>query len=716
MASPARSGHLIRVPLPITPEVASSIEQKLQQLLESSSNVVRNEDRLTVVLEFDTANNKTGRGSSLGSCLELARTMTSNEMNRLRTVAFIPAARGAKFLNDFEVEEPRSDLMGHAVLVAAAANDLVVADQATIGQASIDEEKGTDLVREVYREIASRRLTLPVPVVESMVDADAELYRVNTDQGVLYVDQERLARLEARGEAIETTTLAAKGELSRFQGSELERYGLTRIKAQTLQDLARTLNVRPESLEYDPTLGQSWKPVEIRVSDTIDTESVDWTMRAVDKLVVEQTANLFILRIDSEAADVDSCLRLARHMAGLDSNQVRTVAFVEGDAKGGAGVLATTSDHLLMKPTATLGGVFEPPLQAPLLEASLEVADVIAAQQEKEIAVVMAMLDPKMDVMRYRDVRTGQVRLMTVEQYADLLEPEGWVLLGPLNTLDGISAVAAEQLGIARRVIDDYDQLKTYYQLTEDPRLIEPTAADRWVKRVAGWLASPFIAPWLLFGAVFFISTEMSAPGIGIPGFLGSLCLLLFFWSQVLDGNAHWLEILLFGIGVLFILTELLVLPGFGVFGAGGILMVLISLVLASQTFIIPVSSDDFQHLAYSSLTLVGVFAGFGVALFALRNVLPHAPIVKRMLLSPPQLDPLNQALDNNPESLVHWKHLEGQMGETVTRLVPAGKAKLQGQLFDVISDGQLIESGVRIRVVEVTGNRVLVQPEDPVS
>ena len=708
-----RPGHLIRVPLPITSEVASSIERTLEQLLEESGNVVRNEDRLTVVLEFDTSNNKTGRGSQLGSCLELARKMTSNEMNRLRTVAFIPPVSGARFLDDFEAEKPQSDLMGHAVLVALAANELVVSDQASIGQATVDEAKVTNLVREVYREVASRRLTLPVPVVNAMVDAGAELYRVNTDNGIVYADGELLAKLEASGDVVEATTLSAAGQPARFRGEELDRFGLTQVTAGNRKELAFAFRLKPESLENDPSLGQDWQAVQLRISNNIDPEFADWAVRAIDRLVVEQSANLLIIRIDADQSDVETCMRLARHLAGLDSDQVRTVAYVEGAAKGGAGVIAVTCDHLLMKPDAKLGGKFEPPLEDPLRQDYMAMADQLAADQETEGAVAMAMIDPDLDVLRFRQVQTGRVSLMTTDQHAALPRPEDWTLLGPLDVLDGIPATQAEQLGIARWVAGDFDQLKTYYQLQEEPRSIEPTRTDRWVKRLASWLASPFITPWLLFGAVFFLSTEFSAPGIGVPGFLGTLCLVAFFWSQTLDGNADWLEILLFFTGVIFILLEMFIIPGFGIFGLGGILMVVASLILASQSFVIPVNSEEVRHMAYSCLSLLGACAGLVVALFVLHKALPHSPMLRQIILKPPREDQLSIDAQGDPEAVVNWQHLAGRTGETVTKLVPAGKAKIDGRLYDVISDGQLIDAGARIRVVDVMGNRILVRAAD---
>jgi membrane-bound ClpP family serine protease len=102
------------------------------------------------------------------------------------------------------------------------------------------------------------------------------------------------------------------------------------------------------------------------------------------------------------------------------------------------------------------------------------------------------------------------------------------------------------------------------------------------------------VAAWLLFSRkMFLISTEMSTPGIGIPGVLGTLCLVLFFWSQYLGGNADWLKILLFVVGIVFILLELFVVPGSMILGVAGLLMVVLSIVLATQTFLIRADSPQ---------------------------------------------------------------------------------------------------------------------------
>ncbi len=83
---------------------------------------------------------------------------------------------------------------------------------------------------------------------------------------------------------------------------------------------------------------------------------------------------------------------------------------------------------------------------------------------------------------------------------------------------------------------------------------------------------------------------ELGSPGVGVGGFTSALCFLGFFWIEGLNGNVEWLEVLLFVAGIISLAIELFVLPGFGLFGIGGLVMMLVSIVLASQNVCV---SDD---------------------------------------------------------------------------------------------------------------------------
>ena len=170
----------------------------------------------------------------------------------------------------------------------------------------------------------------------------------------------------------------------------------------------------------------------------------------------------------------------------------------------------------------------------------------------------------------------------------------------------------------------------------------------------------------------------------------------------------------LFLAGVACLLLEVFLLPGFGIFGLGGGLMILVSLILASQTFVLPGNAWQVTRLRDSLLVIAG--AGVGViAIGALVNRwLPHLPLMGGMVLRPPSG---KEAEDlSRRESLVHFENLLGERGITTTQLTPGGKARFGDQLVNVIADGEMIPSGTEVVVQEVHGNRVLVRAANDVT
>ncbi len=706
-----RVGVALKVSLPIDSNTASKLRTAIKRIVESAPDVVRPEQRQVVVLEFDTSNGKTGRGSELEACLSLARFLGGPDLNRVETVAYIPA--DAKLAADGFP----SQLTGHAVLVAIAANQLAMDRGTAIGNAGIDEKNLQPLVREVYRGVASQRLTIPVPVVLSMLEKDQPLYRVRTDEGIVYVNQEQLTELEAQGKAIETTTVTKAGEMALLTSQQLADFRLLRYQVASRDELAGKLRLAPHSLEQGSAIAGQWRAVQVKLPPVVDQRTALWVQRSLGYRFARQDGpNLIILEIDNNTGDLDACLGLARYLVDVSTEEVQTVAFVRGTARGPIGLVALSCDQLIMSKEARLGGYVDTLPENELDEQELEdlkpMVVALARDSQQDWSLMMAMIDSKLSVTRFRNTQTGQVRLLSEEELMAETNAADWAPLGPVDVEGGLTSSTAEQTLVARTIADDMEQVKSFYELDKTPELLQPSAADRWVERAAAFLASPLVAPWLLFGAMFFFSTEMSAPGLGVPGFLAALCFLLFFWSQSLGGNADVLEILLFLVGIVFIGMEIFVLPGFGIFGIGGLLMVVVSLVLASQNFIIPRTSEELARLPQSLMPVVGAGMGFFVAIICLRNVLPNSPYFRRMMLNPRQQpDETGLERERDPEMIVDYSYLEGETGETITRLFPAGKARIGGQVYDVIADGRMMDKGAKIRVVEAVGNRVVVKP-----
>jgi membrane-bound ClpP family serine protease len=263
----------------------------------------------------------------------------------------------------------------------------------------------------------------------------------------------------------------------------------------------------------------------------------------------------------------------------------------------------------------------------------------------------------------------------------------------------------AVEYGLATRTVEDFAEFRHCYGLEKDPALLEPGWADYLIEA----LASPGVAAFLLMVGFVALYIELHSPGVGIGGFVATVCFVLFFWSHYLAGKPEWLEVSLFVAGICCLLLEFFVLPGYAIFGLGGGILVLVSLILASQTSREwPQNAYQFAELQRSLLTIAGAGVGFVVVAVLLRKWLPSAPILGQVFLAPPSGEEAQTI--SRREALIDLHELHGARGVAATQLTPSGKARFGSRLVDVITDGDVIRRGTQIEVVEIIGNRVIVR------
>jgi membrane protein implicated in regulation of membrane protease activity len=106
--------------------------------------------------------------------------------------------------------------------------------------------------------------------------------------------------------------------------------------------------------------------------------------------------------------------------------------------------------------------------------------------------------------------------------------------------------------------------------------------------------------------------------------------------------------------------------------------------------------------MQWSLLGLLGATAGVGLLAILVQRWLPATPGLRSVLLEPPA----EPAFDAG-ELLAD---LIGVRGTTTSRLAPAGKARIGGEVRDVTSDGGLVEPGEAVQVVAVRGGRLVVR------
>jgi hypothetical protein len=381
------------------------------------------------------------------------------------------------------------------------------------------------------------------------------------------------------------------------------------------------------------------------------------------------------------------------------------VAYVDAQARSDAILVATACNELLVTPDAMLGGPGETQLGEDELANLRGPLPGIARAANRDWSLPLALVDPHVQVFRATRTVGGEIRYLSPEELETLPDREEWSLdEQPLPTTRGITGQTAVEWDLARAAVHNLEDVKALFQIEGEL----PSARPNWALAFVEWLAEPQIAGVLLFIGLFALIFEMSTPGIGAPGFVAGLCFLLFFWSQYLHGTAGWLEILLFVGGVVCLAIELFVLPGMGVFGIGGGLMIITSIVLASQTFVVPTNAYQLRQFPVSLLMVASGMAGGLAAIAAIRRFLPDTPYLNRMMLAPPVGEERDEL--SRRESLVVWDHLLGKRGQAATPLVPAGKAQFGDELVDVRSDGEFLPKGTPLVVADITGSIVVVK------
>jgi membrane-bound serine protease (ClpP class) len=157
--------------------------------------------------------------------------------------------------------------------------------------------------------------------------------------------------------------------------------------------------------------------------------------------------------------------------------------------------------------------------------------------------------------------------------------------------------------------------------------------------------------------------------------------------------------------GLLLLLVELFILPGFGVFGVLGALGILVG-VYMSLLGGIPVAAD------FTRASLVMTSAMFLVFLSAW-GLVRHLPGSNRMNRLGIFLGTAT-GRDTGYSSAVRRTELTGKVGTAATDLRPAGTGLFEDERVDVVSDSEWIEAGTPIRILSSEGYRHVVRRVEP--
>lgn len=440
---------------------------------------------------------------------------------------------------------------------------------------------------------------------------------------------------------------------------------------------------------------------------------------------IEQASRLdaatIIFDIDTFGGRVDSALQIA-NLIGAQSD-MRTVAYVRlrpegtGVSWSAGALIGMASDAIYMAPGTSMGAA-APVLQTPEgaqaadEKAVSAVRTQMAALAEKNgypIPIALAMVDSAVEV--HELFVDGEMQILTRDE-AEALERraeqdgrsvERGVVISEAGKLLSLTAGEMERFGLSSGTPATFEELYQSLGISADSVvLLERGTADQLVAFLTG-AAFTSLLVMVGLGALFF---EVTSPGFGIPGTIAILCFSVLFSGNFLLGQVGSVELILFLLGIVLLVIEIFVIPGFGVAGISGIVLMLSSLVLAQQDFIVP----DFdwqwsvlqQNLLMVLASAVGAFVVFGIGAMALKR----APGFNRLALQTTQDAALGYSVQ---DSDVSGRYL-GKRGITLTTLRPVGNIEIDDELLQAEADGEYLDRGVQVEVTEVSGNRMVVR------
>lgn len=625
---------------------------------------------------------------------------------------------------------------GNNAILALASDEVVVAPEAELGDIgrgkALDLEKQDQVLKLVAR---GRNPLLNDALARAMMDPAADLtwakitMQVGGEQreSIRLLSSQELTRLQDQGvltpEVRQIKTAGARGV---FSGSKLKQLGvLITETVSSRADLTRQYGLAPEALTEAGVDPRESVVRRIQLLGVIDWDTEFLIGRQIDR-AIENGANTIILEIDSPGGYLHTSVGLAERLAALADRNVRTIAYIPREAISGGAIVALGCDEIYLHPDAKIGdagpiemrsgGQFEhvPAKQIGYLMTAFES---LAEKKGRPAAIMYSMIDLSTTVYRVTDRDSGRVWYMSD---AEIENSNGKWIRGPIvdGTQEGklltVTGKRAEELAIGEAPVSGLDDLKQRIGLPLETDLTP--MQQHWVDGFVV-LLNTRAAMFLLFvGGIGFLYLEMHLPS-GFFGLMAALCFVLFFWARFLGGTAGWLEALLFLLGLACIAIEIFVLPGIGVVGIGGTILVIASMVMASQTFGEMSGSDSSREVLKSLGTLFG--AGVTVIVFAavMSHFLPQIPLFSNLILSPPGVDDRDRSGEPRLKPSLGgespFAELLGQRGESMTLLKPFGKARIAGRLLEVVSQGDLIPPGTPIVVVEVESRRIVVRAED---
>lgn len=416
------------------------------------------------------------------------------------------------------------------------------------------------------------------------------------------------------------------------------------------------------------------------------------------KAAIEDNAQVLVLDMETNGGRVDTTEEIIRILGQFHGE---TITYVNGKAFSAGAFIAVATQRIYMAPQSVIGAA-APLLMMPgaaptempqTMEAKMTsgIRALVRANAEKNghnVEVIEAMIDKNKVLELDGEVlnEKGQILTLTNKQaekeYGN--PPRPLLSLGTFENLDQLLDNLG--VGMARRVT------------------IQPTG----VEQLGTWINA--LSPILLIIGVIGLYIEFKTPGFGLPGIVGIVAFALYFLGSYVAGLSGIEWIALFIVGLILLALELFIFPGTTVFGFIGAALVMIAIVLAMVDiypnapglpapirFYIPIEA----MLLNLAIACAGSVASIGILSLWLPKTAVFGALVSHTVSG-------EQSVSRQS---ARQERQVGDIGIADSDLRPGGKARFGEEVLDVITQGDLVAKGARVRIIGHSAAEAIVAP-----
>ena len=386
-------------------------------------------------------------------------------------------------------------------------------------------------------------------------------------------------------------------------------------------------------------------------------------------------AGLVVFHVDTFGGLVDAADEIRKTIL---NSEVPTVALIDKNAASAGALISYAADRIVMVPGASIGA------------ATVVQGTSGEAAPDKYQSYMRGL-------MRATAEANGRDPAIAEAMVDESIAIEGVTIEGEVLTLSTSEAVAFK---VADAELASLGALLAFYEVDE------ADVVEHQLTRAEGLLrffSSPVVQSILMLMMMGGLYFELQSPGVGFPGMIAAVGAAAFFGPHYLLGLVESWEVVLFVIGVVLLLAEIFVIPGFGIAGISGLTAVLLALgfsLIGNVGFSFPSG----EAISSAVLTLAASLVMLVISMFSLGRLLPRSERFSHLVLAPSMTAETGYT---SAESHVEWV---GRTGIAITGLRPSGTAEIDDNRIDVVTSGEYIEKGSAIEVMEVKGSRVRVR------